>query len=299
MKILVLGTGFLGIEIVSCCLNKEYQVLPARLSGKPINLNGQELETVAIDVLDPQTFDKIPEDITHVVYSVSARNGSEESYKNAYFLGIKNISDFLHARGIGEKITFLLISSTGVFLENEGGVVNEESTVQSTDKKYSHLLNGEQLVLSQFGQRGLVLRLSGIYGKGRRYFVKLAEVLSENLNKTKDEDLKINWSNRIHKTDAARATCYLMEKKCSGIFIVSDDLPCVNLDAIKGIQAILKIKVLDLNLEKIKNIAGKRCDNSKLKKQGFQFTYPTYKEGYEQIILDWSPKINNRLPETL
>lgn len=279
MKSLVVGAGYLGSEIFFQLKKSGHEVYASKKSGLSFSCQDQEVKALAINVLDPETFKAIPKEINSIIYCVSASGHSQSEYENSYYLGVRNLVSFAK-QFLLECRQFTLISSTGVYKENNGGRVDELSEVKFDDPIYKHMCLGEKEVLEKFKYNALVLRLSGIYGPGRNYFVELAKNLSEKQSR------EVLWSNRIHKIDAARACLFLMNIKKTGIYNVSDELPSTRLETLFYIRSLLNLPLLGAeSAEKIENsinnvAQGKKCDISKLLSTGFKFSYPTYKEGY-------------------
>jgi nucleoside-diphosphate-sugar epimerase len=244
MKTLVLGAGFLGQEIIKVFKDKNLSVLGSKRSN-PKSLQ----DIIEIDVHKTETFRSIPDEVDQIVYAVSAKSSDSKSYEEAYFLGLRNILDFK------KDVKVIFISSTGVYQENGGGEVSESSPVLEGDQKYSHILNAEKLVLEK---NGVVLRLSGIYGQGRRYFIEYAKKIET----FAIDDLK--WTNRIHKTDAANVCASLVDNDFSGILNVSDEHPSINLDCLNYIRSQLSLSEIPLEISPEKVIFGKKCSPTKL-----------------------------------
>jgi nucleoside-diphosphate-sugar epimerase len=272
MKILVVGAGYLGYNIMKLARDKGIPVIGT--SRTP----SQDTSMITLDVLKPETFGEIPEDVTHIVYSVSAGSSTEEAYRNAYVAGLSNLITFLRS---GDRLsrldTFVFISSTGVYTENHGGVVTEESSVGGASFRSSVIAEAEDVIKGSFPpDKSLILRLSGIYGPERRSFFNQAMQMSG-----KDMQEYDTWTNRIHVHDAARACLFLMNSH-HGVYNVSDSLPAQKLEVMSYIRRISNLPCFDFSSTLASS--GKRISNRKLLDTGFQFTYPSYQSGYKDYL---------------
>lgn len=295
MKALVVGAGFLGSEVLEVA-RSDYpglEVIAARRNPKKLNQeqSGSEQETrskwISLDVLSPESFLSIPNDIDIVVYAVSAVDGSESAYRDAYVRGLSNIvsyfSDSLRSNILRK---FVFISSTGVYSEDSGRNVDEESPLGINDSSSFRsrlLVAGENIVRQEIeSKKGLVLRLSGIYGEGRNYLIDAARALKKPISSEED-----SWTNRIHKVDGARAILHLAyEVDACGSYIISDSKPSPRSEVLNYLRAQMGLEPLfrsEDNSEKPRK--GKICSNCKLINSGFTFKYPTYREGYESYII--------------
>lgn len=262
-KILVVGAGYLGSDIVNV-LSDQYEVIPTTRSG----LNN----SIKINVLDLETFSNIPSGIEHVVYCVSADSGNDASYRNAYLIGVKNLLSYFKNKLLR---TFIFISSTGVYAEDTGAVVDESAMLVGGDTRSRFIVEGEREVLSFDNKVGVVCRFSGIYGPGREHFLKNA--LAYPLGVYNEIP---SYTNRIHKVDGARAVKFLLENSFQGTWNISDQCPSEKLEAMNIIR-----QANDLGhvaggpkyLEAMKNgiASGKRVSSEKLVKAGFEFLYPS------------------------
>jgi len=125
-----------------------------------------------------------------------------------------------------------------------------------------------------------ILRLSGIYGSGRNYMVKLSQ---------EEENWPISnrWTNRIHEDDAANFITFLLHQCLDGtvpekLYLVTDQ---ESVDLFKLLNWIRK----KLNLKNNINISGspvlgRRLKSSLIPSLKFKYKYPSYKIGYETLI---------------
>lgn len=113
------------------------------------------------------------------------------------------------------KGSFVFISSTAVYAEEEGQLVTENSALGDSARAMN-LIEGERLVLAK---KGTVLRLAGLYDETSGPHIYYAGLLNSDLR----GDGIINL---IHYQDAAILSLKLFEKNYpGGVFIGCDNSP--------------------------------------------------------------------------
>jgi nucleoside-diphosphate-sugar epimerase len=144
------------------------------------------------------------------------------------------------------------------------------------------LVEAEDLLRSRLSGTSTTtsLRLGGIYGPGRTRLIDQVRSGSAVI----PEDLR--YTNRIHRDDAAAAIVHLatMADAPAPVYVGVDDEPA-------DLGAVLRFLASELGLpEPQAGDAGparggnKRCRNDLLRKTGFNFTFPTFREGYRDVI---------------
>ncbi len=112
---------------------------------------------------------ELPEDVDIVVVAIAADTSTEDAYRAAYLNGVKNVLDALERPSI-EPQRILFVSSTAVYKDSGGAVVDESTPTEPTRFSGKVLVEAEDLLFAR--TRGtktqpISLRLGGIYGPGR------------------------------------------------------------------------------------------------------------------------------------
>jgi len=184
------------------------------------------------------------------------------------------------------------LSSTSVYGNHNGKVVNENSLLQPKEEVAKSRIQGEKDI-QELGKKYSIaveiFRLSGIYGKDRNI---IKQILSK---KIKPLYKKGHFFNRIHEKDIARVLVKACSNKMnSGIVNLSDDLPASQLDIIRYAYSLMNITMPkyenynDINSSISLNIRrfwenNRRVDNTLLKKRYGKLIYPSFKEGLLSI----------------
>lgn len=274
-KVLVVGCGDLGAEIIRLLVDAGHEVTGVRASNKALPYGVPHLQA---DVTDASTL----EDIKHllpniVIYCISAKAQTDDSYKAHYVDGLNNI--LLSQADNAQLQHVFFVSSTRVYGQSVNQILNENSPALPNDFGGNRLLEAEAL-LQHLSCGATALRLSGIYGPDRLYLINMAK----DPNRWPVND---RWTNRIHRDDAARFIVFLCNKAIIGEsvdshYIVTDDKPVLLYEVLKWILNKLNITVPAAN--RPNTIAGKRLSNQRMRKLGFKLHYPDYRVGYDEIL---------------
>jgi nucleoside-diphosphate-sugar epimerase len=263
MKLLLIGHGYLGQAISREFRVNGWTVVATSLSGSD--------DTLACDVGNPADVAHLPV-ADFIVHCAASGRGGAEAYQRVYVDGCRN----LLARFPG--VPLLFTSSTSVYAQADGSVVTEESPAVPDRETGSLLLAAEQEVLAG---RGIVTRLSGIYGPGRSVILKkflMGEAVIE------EDGRRI--LNQIHRDDAARAIVHLAEARAAGIFNVSDSTPLSQLGCYEKLGEIF-VRPLppsgprDLNRKR--GWTHKQVSNGKLRGTGWEPQFPSFLDAAEGI----------------
>jgi nucleoside-diphosphate-sugar epimerase len=167
LKIAVLGCGYVGAEFARQARAAGHEVLGVVRSEA--SRDKLRAEGIAAEAFDLQSGDwaSLPERFDAVVYAASTGGGGPEAYALAYDIGVKRALAW--AQAVGAR-SFVFTSSTGVYRQDDGGVVDERSPVGGAPTADA-ILGGEQAVLTSGFVKARVLRFGGLYGPGRHHLV--------------------------------------------------------------------------------------------------------------------------------
>jgi nucleoside-diphosphate-sugar epimerase len=276
MKILIAGCGDVGTLLGVRLASEGHEVFGLRRdpSGLPPVLN-----PIAADLLSPNLAASLPTALDAVVYAAAPGGGGAPAYKAIYEDGIRALLDALMASGSAGVRRMLLLSSTSVFGEAGGEWVDEDTPLQSDDPRGICVREGETLVLGS-GFPAVVLRLGGIYGPGR---TRLIDMVRSGRARIPPGDPI--WTNRIHREDAARAAQHLLKLTAPAEVYVGVDLEPARLDTVLNwLAEELGLEPPPLDPVSTRDRANKRCSSRRLQESGFEFRYPTFREGYRELI---------------
>ena len=194
MKLIILGCGYVGKALARLAKSKGHDVLGVVRSEK----SKQECESVGIPSVVFDIFSSdwsiLPNDFDAVVYAASTGGGGPDAYTLAYDLGVKNAIRWAEK---SKASCFIFTSSTGVYRQDDGSRVTEES-IAGGETIADIILVGEKSVLDSKIKHTRVLRLGGLYGPNRHHILNQLK-RGENVFGGRTDHL-INY---LHREDAA------------------------------------------------------------------------------------------------
>ncbi|MGZ8270757.1 MAG: NAD-dependent epimerase/dehydratase family protein [Methylophilus sp.] len=274
-KILLVGCGALGTAVALNLYHAGHEVVGIRKSLKPLPCN---MKTIQADVTVSDVVSVLA--VTQpqiVIYCIAATAQNDENYYLHYVAGLKYVLESqLHNTRL-ERVFF--VSSTRVYGKTTDALVDESTSAIAIDFGGCRLLEAEQL-LTNLKCDYTILRLSGIYGAGRLYLLNMAK----DIQRWPKEN---HWSNRIHEEDAARFVSYLVDRhfsnqKLASCYLVTDDMPTEQYVVLMWLAKKLKVDVESVEVPHVNG--GKRLINYRMRETGFVLKYPTYVQGYRELL---------------
>lgn len=270
-KVLLVGCGDLGTEIAMRLHHAGHEVIGVRKSARELPLG---MRTLQADVTVKGSLAPIGAEI--IVYCVAATAQTDENYAQHYVEGLRNV---LQSQAGPQLKHVFFVSSTRVYGQQSDALLDESVPTMATDFGGVRLLEAEQL-LADLPYPSTALRLSGIYGPGRLYLINLA----------KDQarwPAENQWTNRIHRDDAAAFIAYLVTQVSANqsvypLYIVTDDLPVAQYEVLTWLTTQMDMPVPDKPVPAVTQ--GKRLSNQRLRNSGFVLSYPNYQHGYATLI---------------
>ncbi|KPK17897.1 MAG: hypothetical protein AMJ62_00425 [Myxococcales bacterium SG8_38] len=271
-KVLIAGCGDVGNALATRLLAEGCEVWGIR---RRVEALASGVRPWRIDLLDAAGFGSPPAAFDHVFYTASADRRDEAHYRSIYVHGLRDLLDALRAAGCPLHRVFFT-SSTAVYGQSRGEWVDESSPTEPSAFNGQVLLEAESIIECA-PETGITVRLSGIYGPGRTRLVRQVWA--------KEAKANGSWTNRIHVEDCARALHHLMRlQEPAGLYLGSDDEPATTAEVVRWLS--MELGVEEPQAETTERL-GKRCRNARLRETGFRFRYPTFREGYREIVRDF------------
>lgn len=285
MRVLIFGCGYVGSALGQELIARGYEVWGVRRSEGSRAEEPSGLRIITADVTIPETLARIPGRFDLVVNCVAARASEPETYRSVYLEGTRNLVQWLTPN---PPQLYLYTSSTGVYGQNDGSVVTEDSPVTPDSEAGQILVQTEatlQTAWSAMRFPAVILRLAGIYGPGRGYWLRQ---FLEGEARIEGDGSRI--LNMIHLEDVVGSALAVIESPHPGeIYNVADDYPSRQLEVMQWLsQHLLK------PLPPTSAVAGdssrrratnKRVSNHKLREAlGYRLKYPSFREGYEREL---------------
>ena len=277
-SVLIAGCGDIGSRLATQLLNKGWQVYGLRRSIErlPAGVTG-----IAGDLFSEQCPAQWPTgQIDYVVYSAAATDHDEAGYQAAYVDGLTHTLAWLKQNGQQPK-RLLFVSSSGVYGQKNGEWVDEMSPAQANSYSGRIMLEAERVALKS-GIPASTVRLTGIYGPGREWM--LGQV-RKGYRVAVDPPL---YGNRIHADDAAGLLAFLLDADLQGktlddCYIGVDNDPAPLAEVVGWLRERLGVTTWAEEAS-VRRAGSKRCSNARAKALGWEPRYPSYREGYGEIL---------------
>lgn len=287
-RVAILGCGYVGLEL-GRQLAPTHEVVGVRRSTDGCEeIERAGFDAIQADITDRDELDAVP-DIDTVVFAASSGGRGADAARDIYVDGLRTAIETFGAR-TDSPDRLVYTSSTGVYGDHDGDWVDEDTPVEPTTAKTEVLAEAERIALedaSEDGLTGTVVRFAGLYGP-ERY----------RLERYLDGPVTEGYLNMVHRDDAAGAIRFLLDTDAAReeCVLVVDDEPVskweftdwlANECGVSRPEKRTKAERLagDLSETARRRIeTAKRCSNAKLGKSGYEFSYPTYREGYRAAI---------------
>ncbi len=276
MHLLICGNGYLGKAIAARANHHHFDVTTCSLSGGDgshvCDLGSADSVALLASLIEP------PDAIVHCA---SSGKGGAPAYEHVYRNGIT------HLRETFPDAVLLFTSSSSVYAQTDGSIVTETSPTIPDRDTGRILLDAEQLTTAT---KGIVCRLSGIYGPARSVILK--KFLSDEA--VIEEDGR-RFLNQIHRADAAAAIILLLENALHSdanstvrgeVYNVSDSFPLSQLSTYEGLSRIFDRPLPPVGPRDENRKRGwthKQVSNQKLRSLGWQPEFPSFLDAVPSI----------------
>ncbi len=274
MRVLIAGCGYVGSALGLALAADGHEVFGLRRNPGTLP---PEIKPVSTDLARPLPAGALPPDLDVAFYTASAAGANDEAYRTAYVEGPRNLLASLISSSPGLR-RFLFTSSTGVYAQKNGEWVDEDSPAEPETYSGRRLLEGERVVLGG-PYPATVLRPAGIYGPGRTRSVDRA------LEAPPPEAPPV-YTNRIHRDDCAGALRHLaLLPKPGPLYLGVDHEPAEKRAVAEWLAARLGVPVREQTSSgSARRRTNKRCSNARLVSTGYEFRYPTFREGFAALL---------------
>lgn len=273
MRVLIAGCGYVGTALGLELTARGDTVFGLRRDpgGLPAPIH-----PVTADLNDPATLRELPI-VEAVVITASPDGRDPAGYRSAYIDGPTLLLRTIAERGDAVR-TVLFTSSTAVYGQRDGEWVDETSPTEPASETAKILLEAEEAVLDG-PYAATVLRLSGIYGPGR---TRMLERVRAGAVRCPPEP---EYTNRIHRDDAAGALAHLLAlPDRHDRYIGVDDEPVDRCTVYRWLADRLGVRSPEVDPAAGSDRGSKRCRNDRLTASGYRLRYPSFRDGYTELL---------------
>lgn len=279
VSVWVAGCGYVGRPLAESLAREGVAVLGLTRSEESARaLHSQVPFAVhACDLSSPAEVSQLADAVSRpeaVIHCASSSHGGAAAYQAVYQAGCANL------RAVLPDALLLFTSSTSVYPQNDGEIVDETAPTAPLGETGQILLAAEDIVLRS---AGIVARLSGIYGPGRS--IHLQRVLEGSATREPEPS---RFLNQIHRDDIVAAVIFLLRHRdrCRGqIFNVSDGDVLTQRSCCERLAAQFELPVppeAPATPDRKRGWTNKRVDNSRLRALGWAPRYPHFLDAVQQ-----------------
>jgi nucleoside-diphosphate-sugar epimerase len=278
-RVLIAGCGYVGTALAAELVIEGHEVWTLRRSPTPPPRGAVGIRA---DLTDVDTLRDLPPRLDNVFYTVSAGGTDDRSYRSAYVDGLRYLLAALEGHPIRRMV---FTSSTGVYAQSRGEWVDEDSPAEPTGFSGKRLLEGERLLgLARFP--ATVVRFAGIYGPGRARLVERVRRAEATIPGGRPV-----FANRIHRGDCVGVLRHVMMlEHADPLYVAADEEPAETAVVLRWIAERLGVPPPSVDpLEegsRYGRATNKRVRSTRLLASGYRFRYPTFREGYGELIAD-------------
>ncbi len=289
MRVAILGCGYVGLELARQLIEAGHDVTGVRRSTEGLAaVEATGARAVEADVTDRESLAAVP-DADAVVFAASSGGRDATAAREVYVEGLRTaVGAFAGRENPPERLVYT--SSTGVYGDHSGDWVDETTPVEPTTEKTRVLAAAEQVAREEAVNQGIdgcVVRFAGLYGPERYRLERYIE-----------GPVTEGFLNMLHREDAAGTVRFALEEATDEeLLLAVDDEPVDRWELADWLadqcgvdrpEKLTKDERLDdesLSAAARRRIlTEKRCSNDRLRSLGYEFAYPTYREGYRAAI---------------
>ena len=277
MSTLIVGCGYLGRRVGRLLASRGECVFgTTRSEERAQQLVAWNIEPHVADVLDPDTLEHLPA-VDRVLYCVGFDRTAGIPLRTVYVDGLRQALERLTTRS--GRVVFA--SSTGVYGQDDGGWVDEDSPTEPRHESGRVALDAEDVV-RRSGIPSIILRFSGLYGPGRivrREALLRGEPIGGDPQK---------YLNLVHIDDAAQAAAAALERGNAGrIYVISDDRPIERREYYTlAAECLGAPPPRFVPVESPREVANKRVSNRRMKEELIvTLEYPDIRTGVPAALL--------------
>jgi nucleoside-diphosphate-sugar epimerase len=287
MRVLIVGCGYVGLPLGAELVRQGHDVFGLRRNASADDeLKAARITPLHADITKPGDLEKLPREFDWVVNCAASGGGGVEEYRQLYLMGNRNLIEWLRP---APPKRYIYTSSTSVYGQNDGSTVVETDPVAPLNETGKILVMTENLLLAAATEikfPTVILRLAGIYGPGRGYWLK--QFLS---GEARIEGKGDRILNMIHRDDVVGAIIAALKRApLPSVYNAVDNEPVNQLDFFKWLAERLGKPLPpsapeDSEATRKRGVTNKRVSNLRLRRQlSYEFKYPTFRQGHAAEI---------------
>jgi nucleoside-diphosphate-sugar epimerase len=288
-RLVIFGCGYVGTAVAreACRAGLRVEAL-TRNPGRAAELAALGAHPVVADLATDTWHERLAPGADLVLNCVSSGGGGLDGYRRSYVEGMRSLLAWAHRDPVG---TLVYTSSTSVYPQDGGAVVEEEAPTEGAGETGRILLEAEDSLRRGSGACGrwFILRLAGIYGPERHHLLDQVRAGAAEISGSGAQHL-----NLAHRDDICAAVLAAFTAPASlsgGIFNVADDASAPKAEVVRWLA-----EQLGRPAPRFTGGAGsarrgfasppdRLISNARLRaKLGWRPRYPSFREGHAAIL---------------
>ncbi len=293
-RLVILGCGYVGGAVAGAARAAGLHVEAlTRNRERAAELESQGVTAVIDDIAGDAWHARLAPGPDFVLDCVGAGRGGLDGYRHAYVDGMRSLLAWTRSRPAGRII---FTSSTSVYPQGGGAVVDEDAPTQGAEASGRILLETEALLREAGAARrqAIILRLAGLYGPGRHHLLDQVRAGTPEIAGEGTHHL-----NLAHRDDVAGAVMALLaapDLAAEEIFNVADDAAATKAEVVAWLAERLGRPAPRFTGGAASRRGGfaappdRIISNARLRSRvGWRPRYPSFREGYAAILKDREP----------
>ena len=274
-QLLIIGQGDIGLPVTNKLAEQGINVTGLARSERSHYALDDRAKFIQLDALNLSA--EQLQDFTAIAIIVTPDEYSTSGYNASYLSICQHLADL--AKRLPKLERTIFISSTGVYGQDNGEWIDENTVPITPERDASKvILQAEQALQQGFGDKAIIIRPSGIYGRER--LMRLRKAREQN----KEPIARNAWSNRIMDSDLVTIITKVLTidaaQLIKPLYIATDYLPVTTFELMTWLSAQVGESAPDIDTQKTAT-TGKRL-HSNIPLAWLEF--PDWQAGYHDIL---------------
>ena len=259
-RVAIIGCGYVGGAVGRALATEGFDCVGTTTSRERLDeIDVLGIRSAVLRLADVDELHALLADRDVVLLTVAAGR-RDTGYRAVYLDGARHLLRAIEGTAVRRLI---YTSSTGVYGQDDGSWVDENSLTEPTSDNGRTLLEAERTLLdggSRIGLNVTVLRLAGIYGPGRGPQNTLSQVAGSTRT---DGDVYLNL---IHVDDIVSAMRRLIGVPYHGVLNLSDGAPTTRREYYDRLISNTGLAPIRWEADPSSPVRGKRVSNERIKR---------------------------------
>ena len=275
MRLLILGCGHIGARVGEQMREIGFEVTAARRNPMKLPSAFQRLQ---VDLTCPESWEAMKSAAPdYILVTPTPQSSDADGYKSGFAEVARILANQPWIHGCRR---LFWVSSTRVYQEKKGGWVDESSPLNTDEPQSFFMVTAERLIRRV--STATIIRSAGLYGSTDGMLI---------LRVLRGEGgvVGASYGNRIHREDLSRLIVHCLRRDMLGqsippTLIAADNDNAPTHEVERWLAEKLDVNLTSEDIVDKRARANRRCRNSLMRKIDFQLQFPTWREGYSEVL---------------